>query len=240
MVPLGPKPSRMPYFIMMHPAKAFVDTLEKTIDRNKNRSLLAACLHAASALYGAIVGFRNAIYDVLPGLARRARLPVISIGGIRAGGTGKTPVAALIGGYLAARGRTVAFLSRGYGRNGRDSLIVKPGETSSWTLTGDEPRLLHDRLPRSWLGIGADRGRVAALLSFELPADSVFVLDDGFQHRSLNGTSISCASMMVSTTTASFRQDICGNRSAHSSAPRSRCSSDSGKTRPHWNSSGSG
>ena len=68
---------------------------------------------AASAIFGAAVGFRNALYDQLPSLSHKAKFPVISIGGIRAGGTGKTPTALLVGAYLQDRGHAVAFLSRG-------------------------------------------------------------------------------------------------------------------------------
>lgn len=140
---------------------------------------------AASAVFGAAVQFRNALYDQLPYLSHKAKFPVISIGGIRAGGTGKTPVALMVGAYLRDQGHAVAFLSRGYHRKDRRSRIVKPNETVSWEKIGDEPCLLHGRLPQSWLGIDANRYRAASRLSALLPQNAVFVLDDGFQHRSL-------------------------------------------------------
>jgi tetraacyldisaccharide 4'-kinase len=140
--------------------------------------LVAAC-------YGAAVALRNAAFDRLPSLSQATQRPVISIGSIRAGGTGKTPLALRTGKYLLSKGCAVAFLSRGYGRKDRAVRIVKPHETVSWELIGDEPHLLHERLPESWLGIGADRRTAAAALVKQLPPRAAFVLDDGFQHRGL-------------------------------------------------------
>jgi len=142
-------------------------------------------VRAASMLFGAAVSIRNALYESLPFLSCKADRPVISIGGLRAGGTGKTPVALMVGEYLSSKGFDVAFLSRGYRRKDRGLRIVKPHENASWLETGDEPRLLHERLPQSWLGIGADRCTTAARLSKLLPERAVFVLDDGFQHRAI-------------------------------------------------------
>jgi tetraacyldisaccharide 4'-kinase len=142
-------------------------------------------IKAVSAVYGAAVGFRNALYDSLPFLSCKADRPVISIGGLRAGGTGKTPVALMVGEYLSSKGFDVAFLSRGYRRKDRGLHIIKPHEKASWLAIGDEPCLLHERLPQSWLGIGADRCSVAMRLSKLLPQHAVFVLDDGFQHRAI-------------------------------------------------------
>jgi hypothetical protein len=79
---------------------------------------------AASMLFRSVVKVRNALYDSLPFLSYPADRPVISVGGLRAGGTGKTPVALMVGEHLASQGRTVAFLSRGYRRQGRSLRIV--------------------------------------------------------------------------------------------------------------------
>jgi len=160
-------------------------SLEKTIAGNRLSCPLSAALASASSLHRAGLAIRNACYDHLPRLSRAASRPVISIGGIRAGGTGKTPVAAMIGEYLVSQGIGVAFLSRGYRRKDSACRIVLPGETVPWSAIGDEPALLHNRLPQSWLGIGADRAKTADLLAPLLPRRSVFVLDDGFQHRAL-------------------------------------------------------
>jgi tetraacyldisaccharide 4'-kinase len=159
------------------------------IDKKDNASISpfgqSLPVKMASSLFGVAVGFRNALYDHLPILSHKADRPVISIGGIRAGGTGKTPVALMVGEYLLSKKYAVAFLSRGYGRYNHGPRIVKPHETVPWEEIGDEPCLIHNRLPQAWLGIDAKRSRAASKLSTLLPERAVFVLDDGFQHRAL-------------------------------------------------------
>jgi tetraacyldisaccharide 4'-kinase len=138
-----------------------------------------------SRAYSAVISARNSVYDSIPSLSKQLDFPVISVGGIRAGGTGKTPVARLIARHLIDHHKCgVAILSRGYGRrSSRKNIIVKPGEPADWEQTGDEPCMIHNSLPESWLGVGADRSAVARLLSPLLPERSVFILDDGFQRR---------------------------------------------------------
>jgi len=145
------------------------DSLENVIDGKRRPIILSMLLAATSALYGAALAIRNMLYDRLSLLSHVASRPVISIGGIRAGGTGKTPVAAMIGEYLLSRGIGVAFLSRGYRRKNSSRRIVVPDESAPWSAIGDEPALLHNRFPRSWLGIGANRCKTANLLSPLLP-----------------------------------------------------------------------
>jgi len=149
-------------------------------------SALSASIAARllSRVYSAAVGARNSAYDSFPSFSERLDFPVISVGGIRAGGTGKTPVVQLIARHLIDHHKCgVAVLSRGYGRVSKKNVIVKPGEPADWERTGDEPCMLHNNLPESWLGVGADRSAVARLLSPLLPERSVFLLDDGFQRR---------------------------------------------------------
>jgi tetraacyldisaccharide 4'-kinase len=138
-----------------------------------------------SALYGCIVQCRNVLYDHIPFFSHSAGRPVISIGGLNAGGTGKTPLALLVGTYLKENGKEVVFLSRGYRRKNRKTVICKPQSSAEWENVGDEPALLHANLPGSWLGIGANRRKTIKRFVPMLSAKSVFVLDDGFQHRQL-------------------------------------------------------
>jgi tetraacyldisaccharide 4'-kinase len=137
-----------------------------------------------SRAYCAAVAARNFAYDSLPRFSQKLGFPTISVGGIRAGGTGKTPATRLIARHLIdACGCGIAILSRGYGRRHKKNVIVKPGEPADWELTGDEPCMLHNDLPETWLGIGADRTAAARRLAPLLPERSVFILDDGFQRR---------------------------------------------------------
>ncbi|MCU0609363.1 MAG: tetraacyldisaccharide 4'-kinase [Chitinispirillaceae bacterium] len=156
----------------------FPSTLPPAIARSFPVQLLSSC-------YAGVISMRNFFYDHVSVLSKKAGRPVISIGGIRAGGTGKTPAALLVGSYLDSKNIPVCFLSRGYGRKNKSAQIVKPDEMVSWELVGDEPWLLHNRLPKSWLGIGSNRFASAKLCEVQIPQSAIFVLDDGFQHRGL-------------------------------------------------------
>jgi len=128
---------------------------------------------------------RNLFYD-RAGAATRADLPVLSIGNLTAGGTGKTTMVAYLARVLRSWGRHPAVVSRGYGgRAGRGPLVVSSGEGPrvGAERSGDEPYLLAQSLPGIPVVVGSDRiaGTAAAK---ELGAD-VVVLDDGFQHRRL-------------------------------------------------------
>lgn len=108
-------------------------------------------------------------------------VPVISVGNLSMGGTGKTPCVLHLAGLLRAAGHTPAILTRGYGRHAlAGDLAVEPGAQVSVEESGDEPQIFI-RSGLAAVGIGADRARAAALLLERFPAD-VFLLDDGFQH----------------------------------------------------------
>jgi tetraacyldisaccharide 4'-kinase len=114
---------------------------------------------------------------------RRQRLatPVISIGNLAMGGTGKTPFVAWLARSLNASGLRPAILTRGYRRRGRvELLLVAPGEERPVEHTGDEAQMLI-RATRTPVGISARRAAVARLMEQRFRPD-VFVMDDGFQH----------------------------------------------------------
>lgn len=115
--------------------------------------------------------------------------PVISVGNLTVGGTGKTPAVGMLAKYFIARGKRVAVLSRGYGGSLRGEAIVSDGETLflSAAEAGDEPYLLASTVPGLMMVVGADRFR-AGLLAKERLAPDIFVLDDGFQHLRLKRT----------------------------------------------------
>ncbi len=140
---------------------------------------------ALAALYMGAVRARNALYDGVPGLSTRCPMPVISVGGLHAGGSGKTPLVALIAEHLLAAGVEVCIASRGYGRSGRHLRVVEPDETCDWSEIGDEPAMLHRRLPATWLAVFSNRVRGIEAAAARMPADRsrVALLDDGFQHR---------------------------------------------------------
>ena len=102
--------------------------------------------------------------------------PVISVGNLTVGGAGKTPLTR----WLAEQLPNVAVLTRGYGREAGEPLIVRPGEFPPVSQTGDEAQTLI-RAQAAVIGIGADRRSLAARLEAEFSPD-YFVLDDGLQH----------------------------------------------------------
>ncbi len=120
----------------------------------------------------------------------RLSRPVISIGNITWGGTGKTPVAIALAQELIRRGLKPAVLSRGYRRKGsNEHLIVSDGTRilSTPEACGDEPYLIAQSVPQAAVVVGADRYAAGELAFHELGAD-VFILDDGFQHWRLTRT----------------------------------------------------
>ena len=110
--------------------------------------------------------------------------PVISIGNLTVGGTGKTPVVMHVVDQLTAQGKRVAILSRGYRRRSKaPQLLVSDGQQVlvGPDEAGDEPYLMARRCPHAVVAVGADRYALGQWVLNRLPVDC-FVLDDGFQH----------------------------------------------------------
>ena len=147
-------------------------------------------MNPLSGLFGLGVAIRNSLYD--RGRLRQQRLegPVVSIGNLCVGGTGKTPFTQLLGDLLLERGIAFDVLSRGYGRTSTDIRIVDPD--GSPREFGDEPLLLAKYFasknfedasaPR--IIVGADRYQAGRFAEQKL-GPRLHLLDDGFQHRGL-------------------------------------------------------
>ena len=137
-----------------------------------------------SALYARGAAWRRWWY-ARPGARRRLSRPVVSVGALAAGGSGKTPVAALVAELLRDAGERPAVLSRGYGRRLRASGVVvvrDPDRVRAGIDTaGDEPRMLAERLDGVSVLVSRDRYRAGRMAETRLGA-TVHVLDDGFQH----------------------------------------------------------
>jgi tetraacyldisaccharide 4'-kinase len=113
--------------------------------------------------------------------ARRLQSPVISVGNLSVGGSGKTPFVMLLGELLKSRGVSFDVLSRGYGRKTRGVLLVDPSGLAD--EFGDEPLLIARRLEIPVI-LGEDRFQ-AGRFAEEKFGPQLHLLDDGFQHRAL-------------------------------------------------------
>ncbi len=148
--------------------------------------LVRAGLRAASAAYRAALAARSASYRVGLLSTRTLPIPVISVGNVTVGGTGKTPLTEVVALALAEMGARPAVISRGYGRRSRGVRIVADGGGVLLGArdAGDEPVLLAERLPGVPVVVGESRYEAGAVALGSCGAGAL-VLDDGFQHRTL-------------------------------------------------------
>ena len=148
-----------------------------------------ATLRAAAAAYGGLVGTRRWLYGRGVLRPRPVSCPVVSVGNLTVGGTGKTPAVELAVRTLAEHGHRAAVVSRGYGRKTRGIHVV--ADAASIRLdpeeSGDEPFLLARRLPGVPVVVGADRW-AASRVAMETCGATAIVLDDGFQQQTLEAS----------------------------------------------------
>ena len=152
--------------------------------RHLGERLLQALLIPLGRLYGLIGLVRARFYawGILP--SYRAPVPVISVGNLSAGGTGKTPAVDYLLRQLLRQGLRVAVVSRGYGGTARQGVhVVSSGQgpVIDPTVCGDEPYLLARRNPEALVVVAPKRSLGVRLAVEELGAHIV-ILDDGFQH----------------------------------------------------------
>lgn len=115
---------------------------------------------------------------------RRLPCPVVSIGNLTVGGTGKTPLTIWLARWLRQQGWRVVVLSRGYGGQRRDKpcvVSIGEGPLRAWSEVGDEPYLLAQELPGIPILVGKDRF-ASGQHAREYFGAQVVILDDGFQH----------------------------------------------------------
>ncbi len=137
--------------------------------RGPGPALGRAALALAALGYGVVAALRNRAYDTALAPSTRVPIPVVSVGNLTLGGTGKTPMVEWIARHLRQKGLRVAILSRGYGHTAG---------------LNDEGRVLEDNLPDVPHLQGADRVALATTALEQLESQ-ILVLDDGFQHRRL-------------------------------------------------------
>ena len=142
-----------------------------------------------SWIFFVAVHIRNLLFSKNWRRAVALQRPVVSIGNLTVGGTGKTPSCLWLAHELERRGLRVAILSRGHKRNEAQAVILCPGANDSFssenagdvTAAGDEPFMMA-HLYGQTVAVGKERYRAAQELLQRREVD-VFILDDGFQHR---------------------------------------------------------
>lgn len=143
----------------------------------------------AGWVFGNIVRLRRWLYARGVFKSFQPPIPVVCVGNIAVGGTGKTPHATYLVDLLSKKWN-VAMLSRGYGRKTKGYILANttPPEKLSAALIGDEPLLLHHRFPQLPLAVDGDRKEgVLNLLEYS-PETEVVVMDDAYQHLSFTPT----------------------------------------------------
>jgi len=137
-------------------------------------------------LYWGILFWRNLFYNLGFFVSRKLPAKVISVGNITTGGTGKTPAVIYLAKRLLNEGRTVAVLSRGYGRKTAGTQLVTDGKTKvkDWQNFGDEPTLMSQALPGIPIVVDENRHRGGMYLVDHFKPD-VIIMDDAFQHRAI-------------------------------------------------------
>ncbi len=141
-----------------------------------------------SLTYWFLISLRNSLYNAGVFQVKKLPKPVIAVGNITTGGTGKTPLTHAIVKHLSSRGGKPAILSRGYKSQAEKSgLIFRAAHDEPPTVEqgGDEISMLARKLPGIWFGVGADRIRSASRLTAVGEINS-FVMDDAFQHRAVH------------------------------------------------------
>jgi tetraacyldisaccharide 4'-kinase len=138
-------------------------------------------MNPLASIFGLGVTIRNTLYDRGVFKAHKLRGPVISVGNISVGGSGKTPFVIALGELLIRRGIQFDVLSRGYGRKTRGvALVDRNGSAEEF---GDEPLLIAQKLNVP-VAVGENRFKAGLFVENEF-GPQLHLLDDGFQHRSL-------------------------------------------------------
>lgn len=144
--------------------------------------LLRKIAFPISLAYAVVVGLRNYLYDMGFLKSKAYRTPVICVGNLTVGGTGKTPMIEYLISILK-RNHRIAVLSRGYRRKSKGFVLADPHSNAE--AMGDEPYQIHVKFPEISVAVDADRQKGIEILEKDMRPD-VILLDDAFQHRKVN------------------------------------------------------
>ena len=145
-------------------------------------------LSPLALLYWVVVFWRNLLYGLNFLIVHKVNCKVLSIGNLTLGGTGKTPMVIFFAFFLKNLGKSIAILSRGYGRETKGMLLVSRGDGDvlcSWEDCGDEPYMIANKLQGVPVLVDENRYRGALYLAENFNPD-IIIMDDGFQHRALH------------------------------------------------------
>ena len=146
--------------------------------------LLRIALFPFTLLYSLVIRLRNHLYNIGYTRSFQFEIPVIVVGNLSVGGSGKTPAVVYLTNLLGNPNGAVAVLSRGYKRRTHGFRIANDHDTAE-TL-GDEPYQLFKKFGNTvTISVGEDRAEAIPKILFEKPETRVVLMDDGFQHRSV-------------------------------------------------------
>lgn len=137
-------------------------------------------LKIASVFYGAAIKLRHLLFDINVLHSEKFDIPIICVGNITVGGTGKTPTVEMLVEHYSKE-CNVVVLSRGYGRKGKEYRVVDVDD--SYRLVGDEPLQIKRKFPEATVVVCADRAFAIHRITEEFPEADMIIMDDGFQHR---------------------------------------------------------
>ena len=140
-------------------------------------------LKLLSYVYRLVITIRHLLFDLEIIKSEEFDIPIICVGNITVGGTGKTPAAEMIINYMRSHYR-VALLSRGYGR--RTSGYIEVKSTSSYRDVGDEPLQVKLKFPDTLVVVCENRAEAIRRIQNDHPEVNLIIMDDGFQHRKVN------------------------------------------------------
>lgn len=141
---------------------------------------MKALLFPLSFIYGMIIFCRNYLYNLGVFKSVKFKVPVISVGNITVGGTGKTPHTEYLI-HLLKDKFNLALLSRGYKRKTRGFFLATVNST--YKMIGDEPYQIKKKFPEIVVAVDSDRVNGINLINELVPEVNVIILDDAFQHR---------------------------------------------------------
>lgn len=144
--------------------------------------LLRVLLFPIALIYGCVIKIRNYLYNRNIIKSVEFNFPVICIGNLSVGGTGKSPMVEYLLRQLSTHYK-VATLSRGYKRKTKGYAVA--GEKTTAIDIGDEPMQFHVKFPRAYVAVGEERAIAIPQLLFDRPDTNVIILDDAMQHRAV-------------------------------------------------------